>query len=844
MRHSDINASDVVVTGIGAVTAAGAGRERTWSRLLTGEHAIGPITAWDGSRYPVDLAGEAREPVRVPVPGRRRGGRLDRCHQLLLAAAHEAVEDARLCHRPAPPERVGVVIGTSLGGLLSAQEYERARVRAGRVVGRHLLRYPMHVCLDLMTRELGFRGPRALFSTACTASTVALGYALEILLTGRADVVLAGGVDPLSEFSFAGFSSMRNVSPTPCAPFSTPVGLTVGEGAAVLVLEPCDRARRRGARGYARLLGYGLTEDAHHPTSPDPSGQQQVRAARMALRMAGLTPEDVGYVNAHGTGTAGNDEVEARAIRMLLGKRADTVPVSSLKGALGHTLGAAGAVEAAVTILAVDRGVLPPTANFVGARARCDLDHVETTARAHRADCALSLNFAFGGNNAAVVVGTTGLRSATHRPRASRRVVVTGMGMVTPLAGGREELLDALRSDRTAIGRVHRFDTGDLGSHVAAVIEDFHPERVSRASTRRVDRIGSLTICASELALRDSGWRVTAHNQELAGLVVGTMLGPASTCERFFAPVAAGDGQRANPALFPNTVVNAGVGLAAAHLRVKGCNLAISNGQGSGLTAICVAHDLIRAGVAELILAGGVDELDRCHLEGWSAAGRIAPHQGGPGAVEICCPYGRRRSGPILGEGAVLLALESLDSARARGAPVLGELVGYHANADRPVRRGWDPSGEGLAECMAAALADAAVGPEHVDFVGGGAMSHPVHDLVEARAIRRTFGDRRVPVAALSSRVGVCAATAPLTACAVLLGMTEEFLPSGAEQDGVDPACDMDIVQGPCRPAAITSALVNASSLGGGNQVIVLRRFDDRSPVGAGAGGIPCLGSL
>lgn len=798
-----MSAADVVVTGVGLVTAVGPTREATWARVCAGESGIGELAAWDASAYPVRLAGEAR--AFVPPRGERR---MDRCHQLLLAAAREAVDDAAWGGDAPDPGRVAVVLGCSLGGTLSGEAYLRARLRTGRGPGRRLHPYLLDACLDVLTRAFGFRGPRTVVSTACTASTVAVAYGLELLRAGRADAVLCGGVDPLAELSFAGFSSMSNVAPGPCAPFSHPVGLTVGEGAGMLVLEPAARAGARGGRARARLLGYGLSADAGHLTSPDPGGQAQAAAARAALRMAGVGPEGVGYVNAHGTGTAGNDEVESRSIRLALGDGAERVPVSSVKGALGHTLGAAGGVEAALTVLAVERGTLPPTAGFAGARRGCTLDYVAGAARPRAVDAALSLNFAFGGNNAALVVGRAD-GPPPPAPPAPRRVVVTGMGVVTPLACSPGELREALAGGGTAIGPV-RVDGLCGGPALAARMADFDPARFTRASTRRMDRVGCLTLCAAEQALAESGMRVTPENQGRIGIVAGTVHGPVASCARFYGAVVRGG--RGDPAVFPNTVMNAGAGMASIHLRLKGCNVALSCGQAAGVSALCMAYDLVRAGAADLVLAGGADELEAVELEGYAAARRVAPYARA-GGVEGCAPFGAGAAGMVLGEGGVFLALEALESALARGARILGEVAGWHAGADAP------PAS------MAAALASAGVGADAVDWVGAGALSHPLHDAAEARGLARVFGGRPVPVAALSSRVGVSAATAPLAACAALLGMEGGWLPGGADGPGADPAHGVELLQGPARPGRMKVALVNAVSLGGGNASLVLRRW-------------------
>jgi 3-oxoacyl-[acyl-carrier-protein] synthase II len=272
-------------------------------------------------------------------------------------------------------------------------------------------------------------------------------------------------------------------------------------------------------------------------------------------------------------------------------------------------------------------------------------------------------------------------------------------------------------------------------------------------------------------------------------------------------------------------VGNAGTGLAAAHLRLKGPNLAVCAGQASGVAAIEVAFDLIRRGAATAIVSGGVDELEPCILEGYAVTGRAAPHEVA-GGEEVCAPFDSRRSGLVLGEGAAFLVLESLDSARGRGARIYAEVVGSGASGDAPAIRGADPSGNGMAACMRSALEGAGLEPEAIDVVGAGAMSHPLHDRIESVALRRIFGDRRPPVVALASRVGVSAATGPLTAAALALGMHEGFIPGGVARDNPDQECDVGLVEGPARRGAVEAALVNATALGGTNYSVALRRSD------------------
>jgi len=811
----------IAITGLGAITALGETCETTWQRLVRGDCGIGQIRAWSAENYPTKVAGEAASFDPHPHFSPKRLRRLDRCHQLAIVAAREALRDAHLEPGSFEPERAGVIIGSSLGGMLSGQRYDRERVQTGRHRGAELFKHPLHVVVDELTAEFELLGPRSLISTACTASTIAIGHAMDMIRAGQADFVLTGGVDPLSDFSFAGFSSMKNVSGVPCAPFSHPIGLNTGEGAGILILEDMERALARGARIYAELASYALSADAHHPTSPDPTGQNQKRAMLEALDHAHVSLEDVGYVNAHGTGTSGNDSTETNVLKMVFGQRAGEVAVSSVKGAIGHTLGAAGGIEALITVLAVHHGTIPPTANFTAAREGCSLDYVANEARRKPVSVAVSQNFAFGGNNAVLVLKKQDAHSGNGAVQTTQRVMVTGLGALSPLGCGTKAYLDALLECRDGIRPISAFDTSRLRTHYAGMVQDDPALQALRSKARRVDRLGLFTIAGTEMALQDSGIRVTRENAERIGIVVGTAYGPVQSCSLFHHEVAMDTPQKANPALFPNTVVNAGAGLASINLRVRGPNVAVSIGQASGMAAIAYGYELVRSGRADIIIAGGAEELDTALLEALAAARLCAPYQG---TMQVSAPFDTRRSGLVPAEGAGFIVLESLASAQRRNAKVYAELAGYHICADRPVRAGWDPEGEGMERAMRTALSFAGIDAAQIGYLGAAAMSHPRHDLIEARAIERVFPGKSVPVGALTSLFGVSAATGPLTLAATLLGMRENFLPGGAKCESPDPSCRVDLVNSGVRQGKMDAAMVNAASLCGTNVSVVVAR--------------------
>ena len=399
----------VVVTGLGGVTPLGADLPTTWRRLLAGEGGCAPITAFASDGHPVRIACQADEFEPADWVDRRSLHRTDRFTQLALAAARMAEADARL-DIAREQDRVGVSIGTAQGGVESLAEC-CAGAPTGRLRPTLVPAFMPNMASGWISIELGIRGPSTAPCTACAASAMAVGDGYDAIRLGRADVMLCGGSEAgITALAVAGFAAMRALSRRNDDPAraSRPFdagrdGFVMGEGAAVLVLEELEHARSRGATVYAELAGYGLSSDSHHITEPDPDGAGQARAIHAALADAGAVPEDVDYVNAHASSTPLGDALETAALKVALGEHAHSTPISSIKGATGHCLGAAGAVEAAMTVLAVRDDVVPPTINYESADPSCDLDYVPNHAREHRVDVALSNSFGFGGHNAVLV---------------------------------------------------------------------------------------------------------------------------------------------------------------------------------------------------------------------------------------------------------------------------------------------------------------------------------------------------------------------------------------------------------------------------------------------------------
>ena len=405
----------VVITGMGVVSPLGNDRETFWDALLSGKSGIGPITHFDASQFPSRIAGEVKHFDPLNYMEKKDARRMDRFVQFAVAAAKMALEDAAFDMQSIDPDRVGVYIGSGIGGLNTWEEQHRILLEKGpRRVSPFFI--PMMIAnmasgqVSIMT---GAKGPNSAAISACATGTHAIGAAFRIIQRGEADAMLAGGAEAtITPTAFAGFSSMkalstsRNDEPTKASrPFDKDRdGFVMSEGSGVLLLERLEHAVARGARIYAEVAGYGMSGDAYHLTSPAPGGEGAARCMKRALQDAGLRPEDVGYINAHGTSTDYNDVLETMAIKSTFGAHAHKVAISSTKSMTGHLLGAAGAVEAIATALALKDQILPPTINYETPDPECDLDYVPNESRRAEIAAAISNSLGFGGHNATIAL--------------------------------------------------------------------------------------------------------------------------------------------------------------------------------------------------------------------------------------------------------------------------------------------------------------------------------------------------------------------------------------------------------------------------------------------------------
>jgi len=562
---------------MGAASALGTGCPAHVAALREGRDGLRPTRRFDTTCFPSSLAGtwpEWDERVQTETSTERSVAEsADAFPALELAtrAASEAWREAGLGPEDRSSRRIALVLGTCFGQAFTQ----------------------FHELTEALAAALALRGPSLTVSTACSSSTNAIGLGRDLLREGRADVVLAGGVDVLLREVFAGFSVLGVLSPGKCAPWSEPRGTTLAEGAGIVVLEREADATRRGATALCTIDGYGLSADAHHETSPDPTGSGLERAIRWALADAGADASTIDHVNAHATGTDGNDRTEWAAITRALG-RSERVPVSGLKSFLGHAMGAAGVLELILGVLSMREGRLPPTLHFEKPRPGAPPDPVHgPLPRPGRVQRALDISAAFGGANAVVVYGSPS-HAGADRPAATAAVSVRGVGVVTPAGIGLSALDEALAAGAAVTGHVGALDLGAI---------------VPTADPRRLDPSSRFLLAAAGLSLKDAGLSLRGREREETGLFLGASRMPSESSTTCQESLSRHGPRGISAAAFARMSVNAPAGACSKHLALKGPSTTVSIGPGSGLLAVVYAAAwLARRDDARALLAGAVDE--------------------------------------------------------------------------------------------------------------------------------------------------------------------------------------------------------------------------------------------
>ncbi len=771
----------VVVTGMGAITSQGGSLDEFWDGVRKGRSAIRDVRHMSMEGYRTRLAGEVQVESTPDHEYLNPGGFRDRAIDFTVKAAEEAMTRCGVGVGAIPAERWGVLVGTCNAGLLAGREWYWRRQNGEPADPELVLLVSPQAFAEVLSGAFGLKGPVLSVDTACAASANAIGYAGELIRWGQADAVLTGGADALSDILVAGFNSLESLSPEPAAPYSIDrKGLSLGEGSGMMVLMREDLAREHGAPVLAELLGYGLSADGYHPTAPHPEGKGAARAIKTALAQSGVRPEEVNYVNSHGTGTAKNDPAETAATKVGLGEEAARrAAVSSTKSMIGHLLGGAGAVEAIVTVKAIEDQVAPPTANFTEPDPECDLDYTPNVAREMRIDVALSNNFAFGGANASVLFARDGVRSEGPPPPNRDRVVITGLAALTPAGTDVQALWEAHRSSRDCTVEENAVRLGRVDLNAG----DF----LSPKERKRVDRLGLFAVIGSRLSLDDAGLELTDENRNRVGAIIGTGAGPMESMEEFGNPIISEGPTGANPAVFPNTVYNAAGGQVAIKIGALGSASTVTAGHAAGASALCYGLDLAATDHADAVICIGADTLTDTVVAAYRELGVLAGEQG--------------RRGMALAEAGITVLVERLSHATSRGATPYAEIAGYAITSDACGLGRIDPEGEGIERAMRLALQNAGFALEEIVAIWSSRCGLELADAAEEAAIGRLFGADPPPVRAPKLRIGEpMGAGAPLSVALALAGW----------RDGDEEASP----KGPI--------LVNSTSLRGTNFAIVL----------------------
>ena len=570
-----------VITGLGIVTAAGCGVDEVWRSITKGTSGLKPLSLFQSPRYGQIPVGEIREDL-IALGAPLHSSRSDKLGWL---AAREALASAKI-NLPDYADQAGIVLGCSVGGSFDSEQFLTTLIKRGKIRARPTRFHECNSAVDLIANDFGLFGPSMTLATACSSGALAIATAADLIMSGEADVMLAGGADSLSLMTWGGFHSLLLVDAAGCRPFDAArAGMTLGEGAGMLVIEAEETARKRGATILARLTGWGASCDAHHATAPDPDGAGALAAMQSALRRAGLDAAAIDYVNAHGTGTRDNDLAEGRALKTLFNDRVP--PFSGTKRFFGHALAASGAMEAVVCIAALQRQQLPPNPGFTTPDPAIGLEPI-TKMQSASLTHVMSNSFGFGGNNAVLIFSKPDVTPLTQAPQPTIPAV-TGLGLIGPGTISVREITPPM-------------PPGTVSVHACGPLAD--AAQLTPNQRRRFSRLLQMGLLAARRShAPDSTQRVA--------VALGTGMGCLETAALFIENMITKDEREPMPALFPNSVHNAAAAQVAIDQGARGLNSAPTAGEISFECALWQGISQLANDQADCVLTGAVDELNK-----------------------------------------------------------------------------------------------------------------------------------------------------------------------------------------------------------------------------------------
>lgn len=694
-----MNEKRCVITGLGLVCAIGNNTAECFQAALDGRSGIADAVSFDTSECYSHKGAEVKL-----TDSELAGGKYDRTTALGIKAAGEAIKDAGIDMDSEDASEVGVLLGSCIAGAACVDKYYNQKEAGEKTDSKDIVSISATVIAGNVADYYNAGGITANIVNACAAGTLSIALAIDLIRGGKGEIFLAGGCDSFSSLAYAGFHALRALAPSDCSPFNHSDGITLGEGAGVLVVESYEHAVKRGAKIYCDVLGSGVSSDAYHITAPRPDGEGQMSVINRAVRNSGLKFTDIDYINAHGTGTAKNDESEFLSLKTVFENNKDLY-VSSTKSMTGHCLGAAGAIEAVLTVKALKEGKLPPTTGYseddikVLKEKSGDINFIANKPVEKDVKYVMSNSFAFGGNNASIVFAKDPNVLNLACPKQS--LFVTGIGIVNG------------EYDEASGDYIAKLDT-----------ETFKEHGVKSAFLRKLDRLSQLQLLSGIRALEDAGVTVTEENEGVIGICIGTNDGPMTEIANFQKGIIRDGIEKGSAFAFPNTVYNAAGGYLSIATGIKGYNVTIANGCQSGLQSVCAAAGVIMFGYENIMLASGTDECTAID-------------------DEIYTDLGLKGEGGItLGEGSVTCVIEKDSSAAERGAKRYARIAGFSSARDTSGDRTDNTrlSEKALTKALLNVLKEAEMQPSDVSCIYGFGNGIESVDRFEMEVYRKVFG--------------------------------------------------------------------------------------------------------
>jgi 3-oxoacyl-[acyl-carrier-protein] synthase II len=713
----------VVVTGIGIICSLGADKSQVLAKMRRNETGIGSITRFNTDKFISRIGAEVKDYRPENYFSAEEQERYDYCSQFGIIAAKEAMTESGIAITDENAARFGVAFGTCNGGINSLEE--QATVTELDV--ERTSRYPFFQQGDNIAMHFGMQGPVNTLNTACAASGNAIGYAYDMITAGYADKMLAGGSDSMSSSVYAGFNVLQALNTVPCSPYNNKFGLSLGEGAAFVVLESLESALARNAKIYSEICGYGLSSDAYHETAPEPEGKGIQLAVEFALSNAGIAKDQIDYINTHGTGTKANDSAELYGLRQLFGEEQfNQILISSSKAYFGHNLGAAASIEYVTTLLALQEGLLPATLHFETPRDGVNPENlVVNEMRESDVKYFLCNNSAFGGHNCSIVSynwtdrGEIAEESNTQEPK---RVAVVGLGMVSRFGYRSGSILPWLAED-------------EMEAESSFSLKEYNKELYER----RMNPLSQYSIGAAHLALQDADLSTSENSCEI-GLFYGTSRGSLESAHKYLSAIFEKGPDHASGVYFPDMVLNSTAGKIAKKLGLRGYGTSMSTGGNDGLNSALYGYETIRAGIQKYSLIGAGDERSAFSAQVDTALGLDK------------IPY-------EMGEGSAFLVLMDLEQAKLEGKEVYAELMGF-GTAFSGTKGGSDRSV--VKRVIEMALARSGVEASSIGFVLCNSFLGMDEPSAEREALHEVFSDDELLVVCLNDRFGYCESTGSL----------------------------------------------------------------------------------